>query len=479
MLPASSASSPGTPAVLAFACGACGTGLEVPVALAGVTGPCPVCGSQISAPAWPPAISTPVAGKPSELLTRPPRVRELPPPEPRVGTTAVPLATPAAAVRPLPAPPLEENTVAAPPAWSAPVPASPPLKAPVPVPAPQPAPAAAAARPASAKKPLGLFQAKTVNHEDANEVVHRKPPAFRRRGLMRWVDVGIVGLFTGLSIACLAAMRYTVPIRDQSLPGLPPNLTELVEKESRDLKMRQREAEKLATDSVGRFLGCNTKSATVGDVSMVTSAAASHLLPPPEGMTMPALPAFEGLSVESLAVESSRRIPGSDDDFFIITLKPPQAPGPVFVVEQTDRGPLLHSGVITQQTAGLFEKFINEPGTGSDVTLYGEVRPAERSTENKFRAQNPNFVSYQLLELRPLGKAEAQPVCLPVNGAAAAAFARRSHDTGWRRCIASLRWAKDAGGADVVEVARFHPGTWSGDLPPRTSQTAMTNGPAR
>ncbi len=465
MIPTASASPHGPPAVLAFACGSCGKELEVPITMAGVTGPCPLCGAQITSPSWTPAAIARVAENPAELLARPPRVRTLRPPEPLVAAVVhpLPLSPPMSdqaqvetvALLRAATPPLQQNTIAPPAAG---------------VPAPSAVPEGrrqSSRRPAARPVPVngkalrGLLGKNGAHHEDANEVVHRKPAIATRRSFMRWADVGTVGVFIGLSLACLAAIRYTIPAKtSEDLPGLPPNLNELVEKEAKEQSRLKREAEMLANKIAGTFLGANDK------------AAASFLLPPPAGLEMPALPVFAGIKPESLSVDSTRGIPGTNR--FIVTVKPSAAPGPVFVLEQTDRGPLLHSGAITQQAAGLYEKFINAPGSGSEVTLYAEVKPAIPSTEREFHAQNPNLAGYKLIEILSLGKEEIRQVWMAMEGPAAQVFARRSHDSGWRRCIAQLRWSKDPGRQDFVEVMQFLPGTWSGDAQKESS--ALTAG---
>jgi len=95
---------------MTFFCPACGIKLTVPASLAGVSGPCPSCGSQIQAPL---------------LATAPLQTSVAPPYPPQAATTAPPPPNPVAA--PVQAAPVQAASVQA-----APVPANPPALKPEP-----------------------------------------------------------------------------------------------------------------------------------------------------------------------------------------------------------------------------------------------------------------------------------------------------------------------------------------------------------
>jgi hypothetical protein len=300
----------------------------------------------------------------------------------------------------------------------------------------------------------GIFQ--EVGDGEAHRLeIRKEAPTFRRRGWRRWLDVAIVAVFTGLLLAVVAALRFTVPLEVKSVPGLPANLTDLVEEESRNAKLRQLEAEELARAAVSRYLGAASEQ-----------AAASHLLPPPEGMAPPPYPPFPGPLTGPFAIQWSRRIAGTDR--YLVVVGPEGQAGPVFVVEQTDSGPRLHAGAITQQSAGLYQKFFATPGEG-EATLYTEVRPP--AGERDYRAQRPDLAGYRFVDVRsafPPGEAHYL-ACFKPDSEAARAFARRSHDVNWRQAMVQLRWQRQGDAGPFVELVKFIPGPWSGErvpLPP-------------
>jgi hypothetical protein len=305
-------------------------------------------------------------------------------------------------------------------------------------------------------KERGIFDLPTAG--ETLPVVRPAGTTFRRRGLRRWLDVALVSVFTGLLLATVAALRFTVPTETKAVPGLPSNLNELVAHESDVLKFRRADACILAPAEVARYLGAASEQ-----------AAASHLIPPPEGMAPPPFPPFAASALaDTFAVQSVRRVPGTDR--FLVVVKPPERPGPVFVVEQTESGPRLHAGVITQQSAGLFQKFTANPGEG-EATLYVEVCPAAPEGERQTRAQRPDLAAFRLVDVRsafPLPGDKEWIFCLKPDSDAARTFARRAHDPGWRPAIIHVSWQRHREAGPYAEIQSFIPGPWSGErlLPP-------------
>jgi len=451
---------------LRFACGCCGSPLEVPAALAGVSGPCPLCGELITAPA---AENNSVRGN-ARLLAKPPLRREIPPPLAPVSENRPALS----AVRPLP--------VAASDTFCAEAPRAPEL--PVrPIPLPADNEPELAMPPVAVERPSAAPAANSVSFPSRRELVRQPPaedrlppreggifdhpagtqghefdirqaaPALRRHGWKRWLDIAIVSVFTGVLLVSVAALRFTVPVEVKPPSSLPPNLTQLVERETENASLRRGEAEQLACAAVNRYLGAASEQ-----------AAASHLLSPPEGIAPPAFPPFTGALPSTWIASASRRIPLTDR--YLITVQPPDGTGPLFVVEQTDHGPRIHAGPVTQQSAGLFEKFTATPGHG-EATLYVEIRPAHPDGEHDYRANRPDLASMQFVDVRPAFPGAAVPLiaCFKPDSEAGQQFARRAHDRGYRRAIVHLRWQQHREAGPWAELVKIIPSPWSGDPP--------------
>ncbi len=437
--------------LLRFTCVHCGTTLQVPGTLAGVTGPCPSCAAEITAPLHSPAAS---GGGGAQLFSKPPPRREIPPPLAPVAEN-----TPAAAaVRPVPivgeSP--AENVAASP-------------RSPAP-----PAARTAAIPPLRGKRQentatfpsreRGIFE-DTADDADHELHVERRPLTFRRRGWQRWLDITVVGAFCGLGIACLAALRFTEPLVPKTHPGLPENLTQRVEQEAGMEKLRRREAGELALASVSRYLGAASEP-----------AAASHLLPPPDGVSLPPFPPFPATLPAAWELKSSRRIAGTDR--YLVVVKPEAQPGPVFVVEQTESGPRLHSGAITQQSAGLFQKFTASPGEG-EGTFYAEVRPSQPDNEDDYRRNRPDLAAFRFVDVGSAFPVESLPfiACMKPDSEAARQFARRAHDPAWRPALVQVRWQRHREAGPYVELVKFFTGPWSGEpaMPPASATTASTS----
>jgi hypothetical protein len=471
------------PDTLRFACHCCGGALEVPASLAGVSGPCPLCGETTVAPSLETAGPVPGAAR---LFAKPPPRRELPPPlapvsdyhaasparqttpaaedllaMPSPHTTGVPAT--AFPVSPSPWPAVEEKqdwsglgeTVAAPVTAD-----TSPLLLPIPVPVESPLP----------RWQLEDTPARGIFGEPIDSRAHVldiRPniPMSRRHGWRRWFDIGIVSVFTGLLLATAAALRYTVPLEDKAAASLPANLTQLVERETQYQSLRGHEAGELACAAVNRYLGAASEQ-----------AAASHLLPPPEGMAPAPFPPFPTPPSE-WTVASTRRIPLTER--YLAVIQPKDADRPVFVVEQTESGPRLHAGPITQQSAQLFEKFIATPGQG-EATLYVEMRPTVPGHERDYRSGRPDLDSFTFVDLQPGFPGDAKPfiACLKPDSEAARQFARRgAHDLNWRRALVQVRWQIHREAGPWVELVRIMSSPWSGDPPPVSSPatTASTS----
>jgi hypothetical protein len=445
-----------------FACGSCGSSLEVPAALAGVQGPCPLCGKVATAPTLENSVAT---GDAARLLARPPLRREIPPPMAPVDE----IRLRAPAVRPLP---IRDET---PPAQN--LPASPPPDSEWSIPAADPE---SAAVPAPARTfPTPDHKEPVAGNVVRNHILQRLPsrergvfaetaevngqlldvsppaPALRRHGWRRWLDVGIVSLFTGLLLATVAALRFTVPVEELAVPGLPENLNELVERETQSQRLRELEAGALACAAVNRYLGAGSEQ-----------AASSHLLPPPEGIAAPAFPPFPAAPSAEWETASSKRIPFTDR--YVITVQPKAASGPVFIVEETDSGPRLHAGPVTQQSAGLFEKFTATPGEG-EATLYVEICSTPDEEEDGYRLKRPDLAAYRFVDVRnafPGAERREWIFCLQPDSEAARTFARRTaRDPRWQRALVQVRWHQHREAGPWAEVVKFIPGVWSGDPP--------------
>lgn len=464
-----------SPESLRFACTHCGGELEVPAALAGVTGPCPLCGGETTAPQRQNVVA-PSTGA-ARLLAKPPPRREIPPPlapvlEHQPGGNTV--------LRPLHAfAPDEEPAVlslhsvangaanAVFPAPPAPVTAreeTPSTAKEVNESVPEESPGEPAARGHEIPAERGIFGGSADLREHVLDI-RPSIPMRSRHGWRRWVDTGIVSLFTGLLLATVAALRYTVPLEDKPARGLPPNLTQLVERETMNQALRGQEAGELACAAVNRYLGAGSEQ-----------AAASHLLPPPEGMALPAFPPFP--SPPSVwTVSGTRRIPLTDR--YLAVIQPKDAPGPVFVVEQTDNGPRLHAGPITQQSANLFEKFTATPGQG-EATLYVEMRPTVPGHERDYRSGRPDLDSYRFVDVRSAFQTESKPfiACFKPESEPAKQFSRRgAHDLNWRRALVRVRWQIHREAGPWVELEKFLSSPWSGDPPLTTSSTTASASP--
>jgi hypothetical protein len=193
-------------------------------------------------------------------------------------------------------------------------------------------------------------------------------------------------------------------------------------------------------------------------------------------MAPPPFPPFTAPPIAgNFAVQSARRMPGTDR--FLVVLKPQEKPGPVFVVEQTESGPRLHAGAITQQSAGLFQKFTATPGEG-EATLYVEVCPAAPEGERKTRAQRPDLAAFRLVDVRsafPAPDDKEWIFCIKPDSEAARAFAKRAHDPGWRPAIIHVSWKRHREAGPYAEIVSFVPGPWSGERPLTSSpSTAST-----
>lgn len=463
---------------LRFACGCCGSPLEVPASLAGVSGPCPICGELITAPV---AENTATHGA-SRLLAKPPLRREIPPPLAPVSENRPALS----AVRPVPLAADDAFLPEAPRATSTPVRAMPlpanfepePAQPPVAVErAPATPPSNTTAFPSP---PEPVSQPRLENHRQPRERgifdrtagaqshefdIRQAAPALRRHGWNRWMDIAIVSVFTGTLLASIAALRFTVPVEIKPPPSLPPNLTQLVERETENASLRRREAEELACAAVNRYLGAASEQ-----------AAASHLLSPPEGIAPPAFPPFADALPSVWTASASRRIPLTDR--YVVTVQPPEGTGPLFVVEQTDSGPRIHAGPVTQQSAGLFDKFTATPGHG-EATLYVELRPAHADGEHNYRAQRPDLAGMQLVDVRSAFPGAATPsiACFKPDSEVAQQFARRAHDRGYRRALVQLRWQQHREAGPWAELVKIIPSPWSGDPPPPPPATTAFNKP--
>ena len=292
--------------------------------------------------------------------------------------------------------------------------------------------------------------------------IHTDIPMGRRHGWKRWLDLGIVSVFTGLLLATVAALRYTVPLEECHVPGLPANLTQLVERETLTQALRGQEAGELACAAVNRYLGAASEQ-----------AAASHLLPPPDGVAPPAFPPFPALPSE-WSVASTKRIPMTDR--YLAVVQPKTASGPMFVVEQTESGPRLHAGPITQQSANLFGKFTATPGQG-EATLYVEVRPTVPGHERDYRSGRPDLDSYRFVDIQSGFPDDSRPfiACFKPNSDAAKQYSRHgAHDLDWRRALVQVRWQIHREAGPWVELVKFIPSPWSGDPPLSTPSTNVT-----
>jgi hypothetical protein len=423
--------------LLRFSCGYCGTRLEVPESFAGVRGPCPACSKEIAAPE-----KTPEPSHGAHMLAKPPPLRELPPPLTPVREEPC--------VSPRPGAPVFVERPASAAGSSTEKPAPPSSNGSTPARRADPKTRTAGIR-LFPERERGIFEG-LADGSGRRIELQRPAPALRRSGWPRWLDVALVFVFTALLLVTVAALRFTVPREAATLPGLPPNLTELVERESAELEMRRKEAAELACASVGRYLGAGSEQ-----------AAASHLLPPPEGMAPPPFPPFTGPLPQALDIQASRRIPGTDRFLTVVGAKAES--GPVFVVEQTENGPRLHAGAITQQCAGLFQKFIATPGEG-EATLYTDVRPTLPDHERDYRAQRPDLAEFLFVDVRSAfpGKDLKEFIaCFKPGSTAAKSFSRRAHDTGWRPAIVHVRWQRHREAGPWAELVSFIPGPWSGE----------------
>jgi hypothetical protein len=436
--------------LLSFACIHCRAELQVSAALAGVRAPCPQCSHEITAPLRAAAAANEVTGHGASLLSRPPLLRARPVP---LAPVEEPRRT---AVRPVP---IEEATPAAPPGRPENTIAGPPL----------PSPEAAVDRAESIRRQQrALFPVKErgIFEDTPGEgPARRKAPSFRRSAWKRWLDTAIIAVFTGTVLAAAAALQFTEPRPQAVAPQLPSNLNELVAREMQNAAIRRMEAEELAQASVSRYLSAASEQ-----------AAASYLLPPPEGMSAPAFPPFAAPLPQHWQVQNSRRIPGTDR--YLVVVQPKDEPrGPFFVVEQTESGPRLHSGAITQQSAALFQKFQTTPGEG-EVTLYAEARPTYPADEREFRRKRPDLGGFLMVDVRSAFPAEVTPViaCCKPGSEAAQTFARRAHDLDWRPVLVHVRWQRHREAGPFVEITHFIPGTWSGErLLPQSAVTAATS----
>lgn len=445
---------------LRFACTCCGGALEVPQVLAGVKGPCPLCGELTVAPGRPHTTAPRISAR---AFAKPPPRRELPPPLDPIADSNKPALT---VLRPIPI--VDEPAPALlPPAKSEhrsfpvrPLPLPPEIAGEV----PERPVRELKLFPQPAKSERGVFDATAASHTHLLDI-KSLPPALPRHSWRRWVDIGIVSVFTGVLLATIAALRYTVPVPQKSAPGLPPNLTQLVERESKQQEMREKEAGELACAAVRRYLGAGSEQ-----------AAASHLLPPPAGVAAPSFPPFSTQLPAAWVPASTRRIPLTER--YLVCVQPGDGTGPVFLVEQTENGPRLHAGPITQQSAGLFEKFTATPGQG-EASLYVEVRPTTPRDEQSYRTARPDLAGFRLVDVMPAFPCPSPAfiACFKPDSEAARQFARRAHDPGWRRALVQVRWQTHREAGPWAELVTFLPGSWSGDPPATTPAATASTGP--
>jgi hypothetical protein len=387
--------------LLRFGCGGCGQELEAPPAYAGVTGPCPVCGTPVRAPdaAADAALRHP-AQAPKAGLHLPPLSRE-------TGGVA--------------APGLSDPSAAAPTA-AGPSPALP--RADLPLPRPRPLP--------------------TRDEEEAEAVADDRQKEFR----LRFFDAALLLLFVGTLAMGGAALAFTQSKRGTP-PAASPGLSGLVVERMQQLDQHRDQAVEEAKAAMQHWV-------TASD----PAAMEDQCLP---GDPLPAVPGWAEPGKGPLDFEfiQARRIPGTERflTMFEVLADPPL----VVPVEETPAGARLHGRAMVQQQRGTLAKFLASQGQPESV-FYVLLRPAPAPMARELVTSRPDLGDFIHVAVEPAFPADGTAACLAClqpGSEAAAIFAKRAHDPGLRPAVVRLAWRQHRESGNFVELVSFEPNAWS------------------
>lgn len=385
--------------LLRFGCGGCGHDLEAPAAFAGVTAPCPVCGTFVRAPdaaadAW---------------------LRH-PAPEPKAGLPVLPGGTGG-----VPAPAISDPAAAAP---TAAEPLSAPLRVVLPTPRPGSLP--------------------TREEEEAEAVADDR----RKEFLLRFFDAALLLLLAGTLAMGGAALAFTQSKRGTP-PAASPGLSGLVVERMQQLDRHRDQAVAEAKAAVQHRV-------TASDLS----AMEDQCLP---GDPLPAVPGWAEPGKGPLDFEfiQARRIPGKERflTMFEVLADPPL----VVPVEQTPAGARLHGRAMVQQQRGTLAKFLASQGQPESVFyVLLRPAPSPMAREPVASRPDPgDFIHVAVEPAFPANGTAACVACLQPGTAAAAIFAIRAHDPGLRPAVVRLAWRQHREPGNFVELVSFEPNAWS------------------
>ena len=317
----------------------------------------------------------------------------------------------------------------------------------------------------------------------------------RRGGL--WLDRALIALLIGTVLACIAAVLWTEPANRRRVAVMPENLENLIEQEQSSESNNRGDARILAGIQATKFLASST-----------AAEAATFLQNPPADL---AWPLFPGLGHVPLKESYSRRIPGTSR--YLIGFAGPDG-APELPMEMTESGPLLHTGVILQQSNKTFNAFRYSMTMGPTL-LYVLAAPCPDEVEADNRRERPDLAAYRIAELLdPFQSLEVDPRDqeqvmrrLATNGGstpagpedvkkimkdfrpaisayflhsspAGVAFSARAHDPGHRRACVEVKWQRHREAGPWVEIIRFLPDVWCGDRPAGPASPAPAPAPA-
>ncbi len=441
---------------LRFHCGECGHELETPVTFAGITAPCPMCGSPVQAPSgaepqegrrevgkkgpeYPlggfasaclPAISSAPEVAPSPST---PRGLHLPPLNEETGLVEFPSdfwqeAQPSLAV---------VETDEAPDCLASSVPLTPPVPSNLSPNAIIPSEISPARLPpAREKAPM------TRDEEEAVVVAGQRRKEFR----LRFFDAALILLSLGTLAMGGAAVAFTQS-KKTATPPPPPELSHLVVERMQRLDRARDEAVVEARKTVAHWITGASPAA------VEQWCLAGDPVPATPGAAEDAPPDFEFIQ--------ARRLPGTERflTLFEVLVDPPV----VVPVEQTPAGPRLHGRAIAQQQGGLLAKFLASQGQGEAV-FYAMVRPGPAPMREELVRTRPDLAKFIFVGVEPAFPADGATgclACLAPGSPAAAIFAKRSHDPGLRPAVIKLAWRQHREAGNYVELAAFEPNAWS------------------
>lgn len=403
------------PDTLRFQCGACESTLEVPQAYAGITGPCPYCGNEITAPSFGGTVQATPAPEPR-------------PPEP------VPEGRPAPPVPP-------------------PIPRQPPVSSGLQEVLERSSFEEGASHPSKHQEEEASFEEEGSDEEvEAQGSSRRSRHKGERRkivGLGHWhsriLGWGSIALFLAAGTTAYFCLRYSEPVAPptKDVP-VPKDLTAQVLWQKDRMAERKEKAINQAVECVRKFLASGNAGDTVELLKTVQPA-------PPK---LPH-PLFPDIKPEELTSSNAVRKRGSDD--FVTTVEPADGRGPIFIVEQDGEVSRIHADALAQQVENKLNAFLTST-VAPPLMAYAMVRP--------FRGQYPisDLESWPKLDVMPpfpTTEPRAFVACARPGTAVARMITQRDPGYQWSRAVVEIRWSRTPDGREFIEIADVLPNAWA------------------